>query len=132
MYPDTTHILIADDMPTMRQLIRGSLEGLGFKNFTVAFDGKEALEKLNVANPPIQLIVSDWNMPNMSGFDFLKAVRADARFKGVPFLLVTTVDESSQVIDAIVAGADNYLLKPFTAEAIKEKLLGIYKKRGGK
>ena len=119
-------ILIVDDMFAMRKLVTKGCKEIGFKDFTEAADGAIAWEAVMNAKPGFDLIISDWNMPNCSGFDLLKRVRGDARFKSTPFLMVTAEAESHQVAEAIKAGVSNYVIKPFTMEALKEKLEGIH------
>ncbi|OFZ70946.1 MAG: hypothetical protein A3K03_02850 [Bdellovibrionales bacterium RIFOXYD1_FULL_44_7] len=131
MFADSTRILVVDDMMTMRALIKGQLKGMGFKNFQDAENGQVAfsvLEKAVAANLPIELILSDWNMPVMSGLDLLKKVRATPQYKDVPFMLITAEGEQSQVMEAIKAGVSNYVVKPFTPAAIQEKILAVWKK----
>ncbi len=121
-------ILIVDDMMTMRKLVKKSLSTMGFTVFEEAADGQLAWAKLN-EHVDVALIISDWNMPNCSGLDFLKRVRSDTRFRNLPFILLTAEGEVSQVKEAIAAGVDNYAMKPFTFESLKEKLEQTYKKR---
>ncbi len=131
MFPDTTRILIVDDMMTMRQLVKGQLRGMGFKNFFEAENGDAAFNVLKerlAAKEPIELVLSDWNMPVLSGLEFLKKVRATPEFKELPFMLVTAEGEQSQVIEAIKSGVSNYLVKPFTPQAIQEKIGAVWKK----
>lgn len=133
MFDKTTKILVADDMLTMRGIIKKNLSTLGFTSFVEAKDGQEAWEKLEkaAAEGAVQLVLSDWNMPNMSGLDFLKKVRSDDRFKGLPFLLITAESEQSQIVEAIKAGVTHYIVKPFTAETLKEKLEAAHAKFSG-
>lgn len=128
MFDPGTKILVVDDMMTMRKLVRKSLTGMGFSIFEEADDGQKAWAKLN-EHTDIGLVVSDWNMPNCSGLDLLKRVRSDARFKNLPFVLLTAEGEVSQVKEALAAGVDNYILKPFTFDSLKEKLELTHKKR---
>ena len=128
MFDPSTHILIVDDMLTMRKLVAKSCKTMGFTQMTEAADGRDAFEKLAAADPRIGLIISDWNMPNCSGLEFLKRVRAESRFKDLPFLMVTAEAEKSQVVEALKAGVSNYVVKPFTPDALKEKLEAIYSK----
>lgn len=125
MYKPDTRILVVDDMLTMRKIVCKSLKELGFSQFTEAKDGGEAWETLQkLAGPEtgINVIVSDWNMPNTTGLEFLKLVRADARFKAIPFLMVTAEAEKSQIVEAVKSGVSNYIVKPFTPGTLKEKL----------
>ena len=118
------NVLIVDDFATMRRILRNILKQLGFTNIIEADDGTTALEVLD--KQKIDLIISDWNMPKMSGLDLLKAVRADDAFKDIPFLMVTAEAQKENIIDAVQAGVSNYIVKPFTAEQISEKLENIF------
>lgn len=129
MFPLTTRILIVDDQSPMRELVRSQLRSLGFGAQTdlirQAVDGKDAFRVLEEGVQifqPIQLIVSDWEMPNMSGFELLKAVRSDERFAKLPVILLTAVNKQDQVMDAIKAGVTNYMTKPFSKAVLIEKL----------
>jgi two-component system chemotaxis response regulator CheY len=117
-------ILIVDDFATMRRILKNILKQLGFSNITEADDGATALEELK--KNPFDLIISDWNMPKMTGIELLRAVRADEQLKDMPFLMVTAEAQKQNVIDAVQAGVSNYVVKPFTAEAISEKLEKIF------
>lgn len=128
MFDLNTPILVADDMGTMRKLVIKACQTLGFKNFTEAADGALAWEKLASANPAFGLVISDWNMPNCSGLDFLKRVRSDSRFKNLPFILVTAEAEAAQVVEAVKAGVSSYVIKPFNPETLAAKLQEAYKK----
>ena len=103
-------------MLTMRKLVKKVCAEIGFADVTEAADGALAWDVLNATTPPIQLVISDWNMPNMSGLDFLKKVRADAKWAKLPFLLVTAEAEQKQVVEAVKAGVTNYVVKPFSAD----------------
>ncbi len=118
-------VLIVDDFATMRRILKNILKQLGFKNILEADDGTTALEVLEKQD--IDLIISDWNMPKMSGLDLLKRVRADEKYSKHPFLMVTAEAQKQNVIEAVQAGVSNYVVKPFTAEAISEKLKKIIK-----
>lgn len=128
MFDPKTRILVVDDMMTMRKLVMKICKELGFKDFTEAADGNIAWNVLQETNPPIGLIISDWNMPNTTGLELLKKVRADDRFKSVPFLMVTAESEKHQIMGALQAGVTNYVVKPFTAELLREKLEAAHKK----
>lgn len=121
MFPPSTKILIADDMMTMRKIIVKNCKDLGFTDFVEAVDGQAAWAKLNEMTD-IGLIISDWNMPNCTGLDLLKRVRADSRFKNLPFMLVTAESEREQVAEALKAGVDQYVIKPFTADSLRQKM----------
>lgn len=127
MFAPTTKVLIVDDMMTMRKLVKKACQGMGFTIFEEAEDGQKAWEKLN-ANPDIGLVISDWNMPNCTGLEFLKRTRADSRFKKLPFMLLTAEAEAHQVTEAIQAGVSNYVVKPFTPDGLKQKIEQVYKK----
>ncbi len=118
-------VLIVDDFATMRRILKNILKQLGFKNILEADDGTTALEVLEKQD--IDLIISDWNMPKMTGLDLLKRVRADKKYSKHPFLMVTAEAQKQNVIEAVQAGVSNYVVKPFTAEAISEKLKKIIK-----
>ncbi len=121
--PDTK-ILIVDDFPTMRRILKTLLRQNGFENFREAEDGQQGYETLQQEDG-FDLIISDWNMPNMTGLEFLKAVRADERFKHLPFLMVTAEAEKENIIEAVKCGVSNYIVKPFTGHALKDKLVKI-------
>ena len=121
MFPTSTKILIADDMMTMRKIILKNCKDLGFTDFVEAVDGQVAWAKLNEMTD-IGLVISDWNMPNCTGLDLLKRVRADSRFKNLAFMLVTAESEREQVAEALKAGVDNYVIKPFTADSLRQKM----------
>jgi len=118
-------ILIVDDFATMRRILKNILKQLGFKNLVEADDGTTAWEVLE--GQGIDLIISDWNMPKMTGLELLKKVRASDKYKGIPFLMVTAEAQKQNVIEAVQAGVSNYVVKPFTAEAISDKLEKILK-----
>ncbi|NUM88430.1 MAG: response regulator [Bdellovibrionales bacterium] len=128
MFAPTTRILVVDDMMTMRKLISKALKDMGFKDITEAPDGVVAWETVSAAAPPIGLIISDWNMPNCSGLDFLKRVRADSRYSKTPFVLVTAESEAKQVAEALKAGVSHYVVKPFTPDNLKARIEETYKK----
>jgi two-component system chemotaxis response regulator CheY len=109
-------------------LVQKSCKEIGFQTFTEAKDGAEAYIKLEAASPPVGLIISDWNMPNSSGMDLLKRIRATEKYKNVPLVLVTAESEKGQIVEAIKAGVSNYVVKPFTTEILREKLEAVHKK----
>jgi two-component system, chemotaxis family, chemotaxis protein CheY len=112
--------LVVDDSATMRQILREYLKKLGFA-VTEAANGREALDVLK-GMPTADLVLVDWNMPEMDGVSFVRAVRADPSYAALPLLMVTTNTELSQVSTALEAGANEYIMKPFTREMIREKL----------
>jgi len=120
-------VLVVDDFPTMRRIVRNLLRQLGFENVDEAENGEDALKKLRSAE--YGLVVSDWNMPVMEGIELLKNVRSDPQLKDIPFLMVTAEAEKEKVIEAIKSGVDNYIVKPFTGEVLKEKLEKIAQKK---
>lgn len=128
MFNLETRVLVVDDMMTMRKIVAKACKEIGFTNITEAADGQKAWEAMQSAEPPIGLVISDWNMPNCTGIDLLKRVRADGRYKDVPFVLLTAESEGHQVAEAVKAGVDNYIVKPFTAELLKQKLEDTHKK----
>jgi two-component system chemotaxis response regulator CheY len=118
-------ILIVDDFASMRRIIKGTLKSIGFDNFIEAEDGLVALKKLE--KEKIDLIVSDWIMPNMNGLEFLKAVKKESKFKDIPFIMVTAEGQKGNVLEAINAGVSNYIVKPFTPETLQAKLQKVLK-----
>ncbi|MFZ5568765.1 MAG: chemotaxis response regulator CheY [Thermodesulfobacteriota bacterium] len=116
-------ILIVDDFATMRRIMKNILKQLGFTNVTEADDGTTALELLKAGS--FDLIISDWNMPKMTGLELLKKVRSMPETKSLPFLMVTAEAQKQNVIEAVQAGVSNYVVKPFTADQISEKLKKI-------
>ena len=117
--------LVVDDFATMRRIVRNLLKELNFANVDEAEDGVIALQKLSLNR--FDFVVSDWNMPNMSGIDLLKAIRADATLKHLPVLMVTAEAKKENIIEAAQAGASGYIVKPFTAATLSEKLAKIFK-----
>jgi two-component system chemotaxis response regulator CheY len=114
------NVLIVDDYKTMLRIIRNLLKQLEFDNVEEATDGAEALQKLRAGN--FGLVISDWNMAPMTGLDLLKEVRADARLKDLPFIMITAESKTENVVAAKQAGVSNYIVKPFNAETLKEKI----------
>ncbi len=114
------NVLIVDDYKTMLRIIRNLLKQLEFDNVEEAADGAEALAKLRAGN--FGLVISDWNMEPMTGLDLLKEVRADARLKNLPFIMITAESKTENVIAAKAAGVSNYIVKPFNAETLREKI----------
>jgi len=131
MFPSETRILVIDDMPSIRDLVKNHLKAMGFKSIQEASDGEEALRMLIQLNTPansIQLVISDWNMPHMKGIDLLKHVRATAEWANLPFVLLTSEAERDQVTEAVLAGASQYIVKPFSAKIFEDKLKTAYLK----
>ncbi|WP_452312084.1 chemotaxis response regulator CheY [Marinospirillum alkalitolerans] len=117
-------ILIVDDFATMRRIIKNLLRDLGFNNTHEADDGQTAIPMLNTGN--FDFVVTDWNMPGMTGFDLLKHIRADPDLKDLPVLMVTAESKKEQIIAAAQAGVNGYIVKPFTAAVLKEKIDKIF------
>lgn len=115
-----TKILVVDDFSTMRRIIKNLLRQIGFNNIEEADDGSTALQKLR--SDPVDLVISDWNMPKMTGLDLLKAIRGDAQLKKIPVLMVTAEAKKENIVEAVQAGVNNYIVKPFTADTLKAKL----------
>ena len=118
-------ILVVDDMSTMRRIVKNILKQLGFANVEEAENGQEGLQKLREGS--FGFVVSDWNMPVMTGIDMLRAIRADEKLKAIPVLMVTAEAQQANLVEAIQAGVSNYIVKPFTAETMQEKLQKIFK-----
>jgi len=116
-------ILVVDDFPTQRKLIKRLLLDLGFENVKEAADGADALDKLH--SEEFEFIICDWNMPKMTGIDLLRAIRADEKLCRMPFLMVTAEAKRENIIEAAKAGVSNYIAKPFTVEALQEKMRDI-------
>ena len=128
--PDRTSLkfLVVDDFATMRRIVRNLLKELGFTNVDEAEDGAVALSKLRQGG--FEVVVSDWNMPNMDGLTLLQAMRADAKLKSLPFLMITAEAKKENIAAAVHAGASSCIAKPFTAATLQEKLDKIFEKMG--
>jgi two-component system chemotaxis response regulator CheY len=118
--------LVVDDFSTMRRIVRNLLKELGHTEVEEADDGNVALARLKAEK--FDFVVSDWNMPNMTGLELLKAVRADAQLKHLPLLMVTAEAKKENIVEAAQAGASGYIVKPFTAATLDEKLTKIFNK----
>ena len=121
---ENTRFLVVDDFSTMRRIVRNLLKELGFVNVQEAEDGVDALNKLHADQ--FDFVVSDWNMPNMTGIELLRNIRADAKLKHLPVLMVTAEAKKENIIEAAQAGASGYVVKPFTAATLDEKLKKIF------
>ena len=119
-------ILIVDDFSTMRRIIKNLLRDLGYNNTHEADDGNTALPMLK--NGDYQFVVTDWNMPGMQGIDLLKAIRLDDKLKHLPVLMVTAEAKREQIIEAAQNGVNGYIIKPFTAQTLEEKLGKIFER----
>ena len=113
-------ILAVDDSPTMRRIIINTLKRAGFTDVAEANDGKDALAKMKVED--FNFVITDWNMPEMDGLTFVTTLRADDKFKELPILMVTTRSVKDDILEAMRAGVNNYIVKPFTPETLKEKI----------
>ncbi len=117
-------ILVVDDSSTMRRIIKNTLGRLGYKDILEAEDGLQAWNVLN-ENTDVEMLITDWNMPEMNGLELVKKVRADERFEDLPIIMVTTEGGKAEVITALKAGVNNYIVKPFTPQVLKEKLQAV-------
>lgn len=119
-------ILVVDDFSTMRRIVRNLLRDLGFNNIDEADDGNSALPMLR--NGRFDFLITDWNMPGMSGMELLKEIRADENLKSLPILMVTAEAKREQIVAAAQAGVNGYVVKPFTAAALKDKIEKIFER----
>jgi two-component system chemotaxis response regulator CheY len=117
-------ILVVDDFETMTSIVRSLLRKLGLSNVDAVFDGKSALRELHKRH--YDLVISDWNMASMSGYDLLKEVRADPKLASIPFILITGSCTAEAVLAAKAAGVNDYIIKPFTAETLRRKLNAVF------
>ena len=134
-FPPTTRILLVDDQATLRDLVRSQLRTLGYgtraewiKQASSGVEGLKVVQQCFEIQQPIQLVISDWEMPGGAGIDFLNAVRADPRFSTLPFILLTAVNKQEQIMQALQAGVSNYMLKPFSVMTLTEKLQRTWEK----
>jgi two-component system chemotaxis response regulator CheY len=121
-------ILIVDDFSTMRRIVKNLLNDIGFTNTAEAEDGNAAL--LQLRGHPFDFVVTDWNMPGMTGIDLLRAIRSDPKLAKLPVLMVTAEAKREQIVEAAQAGVNGYIIKPFTAETLKDKLLKVFERLG--
>lgn len=126
--PSKIKFLVVDDFSTMRRIVRNLLKELGYTNADEAEDGAIAFQKLKSGD--FDFVVTDWNMPNMDGLQLLQAIRADAALKSLPVLMITAEAKKENIIAAAQAGAHGYIVKPFTAATLNEKLSKIFEKLG--
>lgn len=126
--PGKIKFLVVDDFSTMRRIVRNLLKELGFTNVDEAEDGAVALQKLQGGG--FDFVVTDWNMPNMDGLTLLQSIRADPNLKALPVLMITAEAKKENIIAAAQAGASGYIVKPFTAGTLNEKLVKIFEKTG--
>lgn len=117
-------LLVVDDSSTMRRIIKNTLSRLGYEDVLEGEDGLQGWAALN-ENPDMGMLITDWNMPEMNGLELVKKVRADSRFTDLPIIMVTTEGGKAEVITALKAGVNNYIVKPFTPQVLKEKLAAV-------
>jgi two-component system chemotaxis response regulator CheY len=125
MFNPEMNVLVVDDAATMRRIVRSLLRELGIKNVREAEDGVQALDDLK--HMKADLVVSDWSMPNMTGIELLRAIRADETLKETPVLMVTAESKKENIMEAVQAGVSNYIVKPFNSKTLEEKLSKIFK-----
>ncbi|MDH7605019.1 MAG: response regulator [Melioribacter sp.] len=113
--------LVVDDSVTMRRIVANSLKSIGYDNFVEAADGKEALSKLN-SDDSINFVITDWNMPEVSGLELVKAIRSNEKTQSLPILMVTTRGLKEDILEALQAKVNNYIVKPFTPQILREKI----------
>ena len=119
--------LVVDDSVTMRRIVVNSLKTLGYNDYVEAADGKEALSKLG-ADGNINFVITDWNMPNMTGLELTQALRGSSNFENMPILMVTTRGVKEDIMQALQARVNNYIVKPFTPQVLKEKIYAVLSK----
>jgi two-component system, chemotaxis family, chemotaxis protein CheY len=117
-------VLVVDDFATMRRIVKNVLKQIGFRHISEADDGKSALKAMK--SEKYDLVMCDWNMPEMPGIDLLNTVRADDELKDTPFVMVTAEAQKENILEAVKAGVSNYVVKPFTAETVEEKLKRVF------
>lgn len=122
--PTNMRVLVVDDFSTMRRIVKNILRQIGFNNVVEADDGTTAWEVIN--KEKIEFIVSDWNMPQMTGIELLRKVRSSEQYANTPFLMVTAEAQQENIIEAVQAKVSNYIVKPFTAETMKQKIDKIF------
>jgi two-component system, chemotaxis family, chemotaxis protein CheY len=135
VFPTSTVILVVDDSSVIRESVRKELLGIGYSSVIEADDGKKALallEGASATSSPVTLVISDWNMPNMNGLEFLKVVRRTPKWLNLPFIMLTSASQISEVVDAISAGVSTYVVKPLDGKTLKEKLAGAWAKHNPK
>ena len=118
-------ILVADDSSTMRRIIKNTLNRIGYEDILEGNDGVEAWDLID-KNPECDIVLTDWNMPNMNGLELVKKIRADERFKKIPIVMITTEGGKTEVVTALKAGVNNYIVKPFTPQVLKQKLEDLF------
>lgn len=120
--------LVVDDSPTMRRIVVNALHSFGYENVVEAENGKDAILKLQ--SEPVEFVITDWNMPEMNGLDLTKFIRSNASYGSLPILMVTTRGLKQDIIEALQAKVNNYVVKPFTPQVLKEKIDSVLKSLG--
>jgi two-component system chemotaxis response regulator CheY len=131
MFPPSTRILVVDDMSSLRDLVKAYLRRLGYRQISEAVDGRDAYQVMIAAKAsgaPFELVISDWNMPAMSGLELLMLVRSLPEWRHLPFIILTTENEKDKVMGAVAAGVSNYMVKPVEEKTLEEKLLRTWQK----
>ncbi len=131
MFPKEARILIVDDMTSIRDLVRVSLNKLGYESIVEAPDGATALDliqKQQKSNRQFDLVLCDWNMPKMMGIDLLKTVRKNPEWEFLPFILITTESEKTNILEAIASGVSDYIVKPFSVSILQNKMASVHKR----
>jgi len=135
MFPPTTRFLLVDDMEPLRRIVRNMLKELGYKEVEEsagALEAIQALERIQKSGRNVDIILSDWSMPSMTGLEFLQFVRATEGLKSIPFVMITAEGQREQILAAIQAGVSSYLIKPFSLAQFQDKLKGVWIKLNGK
>ncbi len=129
MFDLKTKILVIDDAPSMREFVVKCLREIGFINIIEAEDGEKGFELLSTSNPKVELIFADWNMPKCSGLELLKKIRKIPEFHKLPFIMVTVNSHLNDTLEAVKEGVNNFVVKPFTTEVLRQKLIAVANKR---
>lgn len=131
MFPQTTLFLLVDDMEPLRRVVRGMLKALGYNNLVEASSGQQAvqvLERTFAIGRPVEIILSDWQMPGMTGIEFLELVRTTEQYGHLPFIMITAEGQREQILAAIQAGVSSYLIKPISPAVLEDKLKAVWHK----
>jgi two-component system chemotaxis response regulator CheY len=126
MFDPKTRVLIADDMLHIRKMVSAVCKELGFNDLTEVSDGAQAWSQLLSAEEPFGLVISDWMMPNLTGLELLKKVRADQKLASTPFILLTAETEQNRILDAVKAGVSTYIIKPFVPNLLKARIEAVH------
>ena len=131
MFPKETRILLVDDMTSIRDLVRSQLRSMGYNDIIECANGEDAfnaLERQNQSSRPVGLVISDWNMPVMTGLELLKKARSQPEYASLPIILLTSESERDQVTEAVLSGVSQYVVKPFSGKIFEEKMRGAWQK----